>query len=157
MQISNLGSDPMDVYSCPVKEIKTKLSRLFQMKVRETPEKPGRALEVVWDNRIPLVKGFENKYSYIVNFKIVGNAAGNHYHLKKQELLFPLIGSFRVILEDIQTKEREEIELDSSQHQTIYFPTKIAHVVIAQTNPAIFLVTANYPANEEDEFPYKLA
>ncbi len=156
MNAPRLSSDPMDIYSKPVNETKTKLSRLFQMKVRETLDKPGRALGVVWDSRTPLVKGFENNYSYIVNFKVVGNAAGNHYHHKKQELLYPLLGSFKVILEDIQTKEREEIELNADQHQAIYFPPKIAHVIVAQTNPAIFIVTANYPASEEDEFPYKL-
>lgn len=152
-----LGSDPMDIYSNPMKIIKTKLSQLFQMQVREAPEKPGRMLGVTWDSRIPLVKGFTNEYSYIVNFKLIGNAAGNHYHLKKQELLYPLIGSFKVILEDINTKEKEEFELNADLHQALYFPTKIAHVIIAQTNPAIFLITANYPASEEDEFPYELA
>lgn len=146
----------MNTYSTPTEVIKTKLSQLFQMKVRENSQKPGRTLAVVWDSHMPLVKGFQNQFSYVVNFKVIGNTAGNHYHLRKQELLYPLIGSFKVILEDITTREKEEFELNANQHQVLYLPTKIAHAIVAQTNPAICLITATYPANEADEFPYKL-
>lgn len=146
----------MDKYSIPVDKTKTKLSFLFNMRVRETPEKPGRKLAIVWDSRTPLVDGFENKYTYTVTFAAIGNVAGNHYHNIKQELFYPALGKFKVILENTKTKEREEIELDSDKHQALYIPNKIAHVVIAKSNPAVFLVTASSPATDEDELTYRL-
>jgi hypothetical protein len=154
MSTVKLSSNPLDLYSIPIKEIKTKLTKMFAMKVRD--QKTGREMGIVWDSRKPLIEGFENKYSYIINFKVVGNTAGNHYHNTKQELLYPLIGSFRIILEDIKTKQREEIEVHASEHKVLYFPTQIAHAVIAQTMPAIILVTASFAPKLEDEIEYKL-
>lgn len=154
MTLPKLGLDPMDMYSTPMSEIKTKYGRLFQMQVRDT--KPRRILAVAWDSRIPLVEGFENIYSYTVTFHEIGNTAGNHYHHNKQEIFYPIIGDFNVILEDPKTKGREEIELKQEQHQALYVPTEIAHAVIALSNPAVLLVIASYPSSEEEEVTYKL-
>lgn len=148
--------DPSDKYSIPTGVIKTKLATIYQMSFREKPEKPGRKLAVVWDSRFPLYKGFENRYSYIVTFASMNNLAGNHYHNKKNELFYPIVGDFKVILEDIQTKEREEIFLESSKNQVVHVKPKTAHVVISQSQTALLLVVASYPNNEEDEFEYIL-
>jgi len=156
MNKPKFGSDPIDQYSKPVGETKTKLARVFTMSVREKPEKPGRSLAINWDQRSPLVEGFKNRYSYTVKLWIKGNLAGNHYHKRKKELFFPVVGDFIILLEDIDTKEDEEIKLCESEHQVIFIPTKVAHTVIAQSDNAVLLVVATYPGTEEDEFPYKL-
>ena len=134
---------------------KTKLSKIFTRQVRESPEKPERYITDVWDIRKPLLKGFENNYSYIVTFREKGNIAGNHYHEKKQELIYPIMGTFTVVLENIESKEREEMSLETTKHQIIYFPTRIAHVIRAETKNAVFLVVTT-SAEEEDAIYYKV-
>ena len=146
----------MDLYSKPISVKETKLTRIFQMQVRQKPEKPGRSLLVTWDARVPLVEGFENKYSYLVTFESKGNLAGNHYHEHKQELFSPVVGDLVVILEDIKTKERGELEISAKDHSVVYIPTRIAHTVVANSDIAVLLVTASYPGTEGDEFPYRL-
>ena len=135
---------------------KTKLSKIFTMEVREHPEKPGRSITDVWNIRKPLLKGFENNYSYIVTLREKGNIAGNHYHEKKQELVYPIMGTFTVALENIESKEREEISFETAKHQVVYFPTRIAHVIRAETKNAVFLVITTSTETEEDMIHYKV-
>lgn len=135
---------------------KTKLSKIFTMQARESPEKPGRSIMDIWDIRKPLLKGFENNYSYFVTFREKGNIAGNHYHEKKQELIYPIMGTFTVVLENIESKEREGISLETAKHQVVYFPAKIAHAIRAETEKAIFLVVATSAETEEDVIAYKV-
>jgi hypothetical protein len=157
MKVLRLGKDPMDTYSSPIEIKKTKLSRIFSMKPREIPEKPGRSLSVAWDSRIPLVPNFKNRYSYIVTFDGIGNIAGNHYHVKKEELFIPIEGRLKIMLEDRRTKEKEQITISAKEHKIIYIPTNIAHVVMADSNPAILLVIATYPDSKEDELKYNVS
>ncbi|MCW1949681.1 MAG: FdtA/QdtA family cupin domain-containing protein [Candidatus Shapirobacteria bacterium] len=156
MKLPKIGPDPMDVYSSPISQIKTKLAIIFEIKPRQVPEKPGRSLSVIWDKRIPFIKGFQNNYDYIVSFEKLGEKAGNHYHHSKQELFVPIIGQFKIILEDINTKIREEIFLSSSDHQILYVPPQIAHVVIAESEISSLLVLATFPNNQADEEVYQL-
>lgn len=151
-----LGSDPIDQFSIPISERSTRLTKVYSLKLREKAEKPGRALEIVWDSRVPIVKGFDNRYTYAVFFAGRGNIAGNHYHKNKQELFFPIVGRFKVILEDIKSKTREKVELKSTDHEVIFIPTEIAHTVIARADNAVLLVCATYPGVEGDEFSYDL-
>jgi dTDP-4-dehydrorhamnose 3,5-epimerase-like enzyme len=157
MAAMKFGKDPMDTYSTPLNVVKTKLAKIFQMKPREIPEKPGRSLAVFWDSRTSFPKGFENEYCYTVTFSEIGNKAGNHYHHEKQELFSPVIGKVTIVLENPKTKEREEIIVDAKDHKIVYIPPKIAHVVIAGSNPAILLVTATSAGTIADEYPYKIS
>lgn len=148
-------SDPMDVYSKPVLIEKTKLSKTFHLKRREKKEKPGRSLSVVFDKRYPLLEDFDNNYCYFVTFYKVNDSAGNHYHKKKEELFYPIVGEMAVDLENIKTKEKEEIKLDAKEHKVLYVSKGIAHRVVAKKEGSILLVVATYPNSEEDEFPYQ--
>lgn len=154
MKLPKLGSDSSDYLSKSISDRTTKLTKIFEIPVRRNPEKPGRELIVVWDERIPLIADFENRYSYIVNFTKKGNIAGNHYHNNKRELFTPIMGSFKVVLENIETKEREEINLKYGQ--ILYIPPKTAHLVISNSKTASLYVSATYPNNEEDEFKYSI-
>lgn len=156
MKLPPLGSDPMDTFSKPLKSKKTKLATLFYFNPRKIPEKPGRSLSVIWDKRCPFVDGYENNYQYIVNFDKSGEKAGGHYHHDKQELFIPLVGQIKVVLEDITTKEKEEIILDSGDQSVLYIKPPLAHVVISQTELCSLLVIATYPNNLMDEFPYQI-
>lgn len=135
---------------------KTKLSKIFTMQVRENPDKPGRSISDIWDINKPLLKDFENNYSYIVTLREKGNIAGNHYHEKKQELIYPIAGTLTVALENIESKQKEEISFEAAKHQVVYFPTGIAHAIRAETKNAIFLVVATSAEAEEDVLCYKV-
>lgn len=155
-EIPTFGNDPMDVYSKPIGSEKTSLGELFEMPVRRKVEKPGRELSVVWDERIPLIDDFKNRYQYTVKFIEEGNFAGNHFHNKKQELFKVLIGEVKVLLEDPKTKESETIILKAEENKFLYVPAGIAHKVVAEKIPSILFVNATYPNNEEDEFNYEV-
>lgn len=154
--ITEFGSDPMDKYSIPLETRDTRFGKIFLMPERRKPEKPGRGVMVTWDQRSSLVPEFVEAYSYIVRFDTAGNRAGNHYHELKQELFYPLVGVLKVVLEDTGSKEREEMELDASRREVLFIPAKIGHVVTAETDGAILLVSATSPNTENDEFPYKI-
>lgn len=149
-----LGPDPMDIYSEPIEEIETKLAKIFEIKVRQSPDKPGRSLSVLWDIRSPLIPGFENNYDYLVTFDKKGERAGGHYHDVKQELFIPVVGQVRILLEDINTKEKEEITLNYKDHKILYVKPNIAHTVIADSDISSLLVIASFPNNLMDENPY---
>jgi len=154
MKSSPPNKNLISLRSKPFVVSKTKLSKTFTMQVRKNPEKPGRSIKDVWDIRKPLLKDFENNYSYIVTLRGKGNIAGNHYHKNKQELIFPIMGNFTVLLENIESKEREVISLEVTKHQVIYFPSGIAHAIRAETDRAIFLVIAT--SAEGDVVQYKI-
>lgn len=96
-------------------------------------------------------------YTYTVTFSETGNIAGNHLHRQKAEIMRPVAGSVTVKLEDPTTKVQEEHVLNTAGRQAIYVRPEIAHVIIAQSTPAVLLVLATHPNNEEDEFPYQLS
>lgn len=153
---TNFGDDPLDEYSKPISERATKLTKVFTLRERAKPEKPGRTVSVVWDERLPLVEDFKNRYSYVVRFTQQHGKAGNHYHKRKQEIYYALHGEFTVVLENIATKEREELHLKAGDNQCIYVPAFIAHVVISQTDDDALLVVASHPEASVDEMPYKV-
>lgn len=157
MILPQLGSDPMDIYSQPLKQEKTKLATIFYLNPRNLPEKPGRSLSVIWDKRCPLVDGFENNYQYIVSFIKKDERAGNHYHASKQEIFIPVSGQIKVCLENPESKETEEIILNSSENKVLYIPPKIAHVAISNSDICSLLVLASFPNNLADEFPYQIS
>ena len=149
-------SDPMDIYSKPLKTKATKLGKLFWLKKRANPDKPGRELVVNFDERIPLVEGFKIRYCYLVKYLKQNNAAGNHYHIRKQEIFVPVVGKIEVILEDTKSKARESVVIDADATQAFYINPKVAHTAISRSKNAILLVLATSANTDEDEFEYKL-
>jgi dTDP-4-dehydrorhamnose 3,5-epimerase-like enzyme len=157
MKLPKIGPDPMDIYSYPINQEKTKLATIFTIKPRESVDKPGRSLSVIWDKRNPFIKDFENNYDYVVTFEKKGEQAGNHFHHSKQELFTPITGQIRVLLENINTKEKEEIIMNAKDHQILYVPTNIAHTVVADSDICALLVIATFPNNQADEEKYQLS
>ncbi|KKR51170.1 MAG: hypothetical protein UT84_C0002G0031 [Candidatus Curtissbacteria bacterium GW2011_GWA1_40_16] len=153
---ATFGSDPIDQYSIPVSKRKTKLATIYKLNPRDRKDKPGRLLEVLWDERKPYVDGFDNRYSYTVIFKKSKAFAGNHYHKVKQELFTPLAGKFTIFLENIRTKEKETVLMDAKDHEMIYIHVGIAHKVQAEEAGAVLFVAATSSGVVGDEIPYKL-
>ena len=57
-----------------------------------------------------------------------GQSKGGHYHPKTQEWFTVIEGKAILKLEDIETKERKEIELSLESEQSIYVPQNVAHI-----------------------------
>ncbi|MDD4995219.1 MAG: WxcM-like domain-containing protein [Patescibacteria group bacterium] len=149
--------DPMDQFSHPTDKKDYKLGTLFYMTPRRNPAKPGRELVVNFDDRFPIIPSFKAHYSYYVRFLEDGNSAGNHYHQKKKELFIPICGSFTVTLEDIDTKERVQLDLRSAEGAVFFVPSLISHRVTAKKAGAVLLVIATSPNTDDDEFHYEMA
>jgi len=147
-------TDPIDIYSKPIKITDYKIGRVFYMKPRKDPKKPGRILVVNYDKRFPFIKNFIVRYSYYVHFTKSGNIAGNHYHRKKQELFIPIVGKFIVNLEDIKTNKKKSISIQSNKYPIVFIPTKVSHKVTSQTDNSILLVLATSPGTRNDEHNY---
>jgi dTDP-4-dehydrorhamnose 3,5-epimerase-like enzyme len=73
---------------------------------------------------------FKDVHSYLVVIK-PDSFRAMHYHRTKEEWLALTSGKIKLILEDIQTKEKEFLILDeySKDYNLIYIPPNIAHVV----------------------------
>ena len=54
---------------------------------------------------------------------------GGHYHEIAQEWFTMIVGRGILVLEDIDTKERLEIEMNFERPETIYIPQRVAHRV----------------------------
>jgi len=142
--------DSLDQYSLPVKSELTKLSTIYWLNSRDS--KKGRRFTPVYDQRFPLK--FRMEYGYISKFLEKNNASGNHYHLVKQEILIPLQGEFEIRLEDIKTKDKEMIKLNSEENKAIYIKTGISHKIVSKDTTGILLVLASAPSSLQDEFEY---
>ncbi len=126
------------------------------IKPRSKAVKPGRELIVAYDERYPRVNGFKARYIYLVRFFEKGNAAGNHYHEKKYELMIPVVGNLVIKLEDIKTKKKETIKVSAEKPVAVYVKPRIAHAVVAGKPGDIILVLSSTPSADADEFPYEI-
>lgn len=63
-----------------------------------------------------------------------GANKGGHYHDIANEWFTMIVGKGVLVLEDIETKERIEIEMDARQPETIFIPSHVAHCVVNRSN-----------------------
>ncbi len=59
-----------------------------------------------------------------------GQTKGAHYHIKAKEWFTLIEGKAILLLEDIKTHERLDIELDANLPVTVFIPQLVAHVLI---------------------------
>jgi len=140
----------LDQYSKPTKQENTKLSTIYWLNPRDS--KKGRLFIPLYDKRFPLK--FKVEYEYISKFLEKNNASGNHYHRVKEEILIPLDGEFEIYLEDVKTKEREMIPMNSVDNKAIYIRTGISHRIVSRGNTGLILVLASNHSTLEDEIEY---
>jgi dTDP-4-dehydrorhamnose 3,5-epimerase-like enzyme len=148
-------TNPLEQYSRPLKTEKTKCGTIFWLNPRRS--KPGREFIPLYDERFPFVIGFKARFLYYSNFLERNNTSGNHYHNIKQEILIPLHGNFEVVLEDVDTKEKESISLNSAEHTALYIPIGISHKVISKDDRGVLLVVASTPSSDDDEIEYNIS
>ena len=95
---------------------------------------------------------FDCFHSYIVTIAQNCHRA-MHYHQMKEEWLALASGRIKIILEDINTKERQVkiLEENSKDYSIIYIPPKIAHVVkniwMKDASIIVFSKTAEIPGD----------
>lgn len=95
---------------------------------------------------------FTNIHSYLVIIK-PNKYRAMHYHKVKEEWLALTSGKIKLVLEDIQTKEKEFFILDedSKVYDILYIPPNIGHVVknIGDNNASlvVFSRTAEIPGD----------
>jgi dTDP-4-dehydrorhamnose 3,5-epimerase-like enzyme len=70
-----------------------------------------------------------------------GKCRANHYHIEANEWFTLVKGKAKMIIEDIITKERVEINLDSENPKTVYVPCNIAHAFRNTVSEPYLLVT----------------
>lgn len=86
---------------------------------------------------------------------------GNHYHERRRESFAILSGKILLILEDVNTKERKEIELDSSNDHIprVDFGVHTAHAMKNISDETVFLIahsTVVYDSKDTDDVKYHL-
>ena len=101
---------------------------------------------------------FNCLHSYLVSI-IPGKTRANHYHKKKEEWLAITSGEIALFLEDVNSREKKKIILDtnSEDHNMIYIPPLVAHAIknIGE-NVASIVVFSKTPEDPEDTIPHSL-
>jgi len=100
---------------------------------------------------------FNRVYSYLVLIE-PSKTRAKHYHNKKEEWLCICSGKIELILEDIKTKKRETLILDSDSenYDIIYIPPGVAHAVKnISGNKASAVIFSKTPEDPNDTFEYK--
>ena len=91
---------------------------------------------------------------YIVS-ALPGESRANHFHIETCEWFTLIQGKALLLLEDVDTKERLRIELDSENPQTIYVPYNIAHSFINESiYPYMLMAYTNKLYDSSDTIPY---
>ncbi len=147
-----MADNSLDRYSKPIRQEDTRLSTVFWLNPRDS--KKGRLFIPLFDERYPLK--FRARFVYVSKFLEKDNAAGNHYHKKKEEVLVPLQGKFDFFLEDINTKEKEVFSLGSDDNKAVYIRTGVSHKIVSKDKTGILIVLASSPSSTDDEIEYDL-
>jgi len=101
---------------------------------------------------------FNCLYSYLVSI-VPGKTRANHYHKKKEEWLAITSGKIALFLENIKSKERKKIILDSNSkdYKIIYIPPFIAHAIKNVGDKEASLVVFSRTSKDlDDTIPYKI-
>ena len=71
-----------------------------------------------------------------------GHIRGNHFHNDKNEWICIMHGKAKMVLEDVNTKERAEFDLDTESNKIIRIkiPTNIAHAIKNVSDNIVVLI-----------------
>jgi len=93
---------------------------------------------------------------YVATIK-PGKIRGNHYHSKRTEWFFVVVGKAKISLEDIKSKEKIDIKISSKEPQVITIFPGVAHAVKNIGREIVYLISAQnniYDPQEPDTIPY---
>ena len=76
-----------------------------------------------------------------------------HYHNKKEEWMALTSGMLKIVLEDIETKERQVkiLDEDSDDYSMLYILAEVAHVIknvgVKNSSVVVFSTTSQIPGD----------
>lgn len=101
---------------------------------------------------------FHSLHSYVVTI-YPGKSRANHYHRKKEEWAALAAGRIALLLENINTGEKEKliIDVNSEDYKIVYIPPLVAHTIIniGTTNASLIVFSKN-PEDKEDTIPFEV-
>lgn len=96
---------------------------------------------------------------FFVSTSKEGVVRGQHYHTKKVEWFLVIKGSAKIYFEDINTHEKDNLNLSESDPQIVEVPPLVAHSIKNTGNKEmVLLAIVNEPLDNKnpDTFPYKV-
>ncbi len=85
-----------------------------------------------------------------------GECRANHYHIEANEWFTLIHGKAEMLIEEIVSKERIALELNSENPKTIYVPNKVAHSFQnVGDEPYILATYSDKLYKQEDTIPYE--
>ena len=102
----------------------------------------------------------EGKKQITAHVLLPGEFGGNHYHKKKLEKMYVILGPIIVTIENPATRERCQKEISVGQEFTLV--PSIAHIItnLSDTTTVAFLETATLAFDPEDSkkdvYPYEV-
>jgi dTDP-4-dehydrorhamnose 3,5-epimerase-like enzyme len=121
--------------------------------------------KLISDSRGWFLKIITGKEALLPNFTgeiyiisaLVNECRANHYHLQANEWFTLVQGKVEMIIEDIDSKERMTIILNSNKPKTIFIPANVAHAFNnIGTIPYLLVTYTDKLYSPEDTVPYKL-
>ncbi|MEE2829724.1 MAG: WxcM-like domain-containing protein [Myxococcota bacterium] len=95
---------------------------------------------------------------YVVHTAETGVRRGDHLHNRATEWFSVVEGRALFELEDPQSGERKEIELEDSPPRTLVVPAGLAHAIINRgPGPMTVVAWADHPHDPEDVKPHSTA
>lgn len=88
-----------------------------------------------------------------------GKVKGNHYHKRKEEWFCVIKGEGKLLMEDINTKEKKEIEMGKKNLVAVQFLPNIAHSIKNIGEEDMYLlvyVSEVFNEDDTDTFSYNL-
>ena len=101
---------------------------------------------------------FKCLHSYVVAVA-PGMTRANHYHRKKKEWLALAGGKLVIILEDVNTREKDKVLLDagSGDYNIIYIPPFVAHAIKnVNDHESSLVIFSNGPEDKEDTIRFEV-
>ena len=81
-----------------------------------------------------------------------GTQRGNHFHRVKEEFVYLLSGEVRLLVEDIESKAREIVPLNTGD--LVFIPVGVAHTLdVVKAGQAIEFSAARFDATDIHRYP----
>lgn len=88
-----------------------------------------------------------------------GHSKGHHFHRRKTEWFCVVFGSGEMVLEDVETGERDEVPVSADVPLVLKIPSGLAHALRnSGTTPLVSLVYVDevFDPLDSDTFPHRL-
>lgn len=96
---------------------------------------------------------------FFISYSNPGVIRGNHYHTRKSEWFLIIKGTTKIVVEDIETKERAEMIVKAEDHKLVHMVPNKSHAMENIGNDemvVLALVNEVFDQNDPDTFEYKV-